>query len=84
MILCTEIFKKLSNLNLVFLKYIFHLRETEWLLRNKYNRNLEIPEKNSQVRFGSKSLKFLGSVIWNTLQHHIKSPIWKFQKRTEI
>ena len=67
-ILCTEIFKTLKNLNLVFLKNTFRLRETEQPVRNKYKLGLEIPKRN-EVRFVSKNLKCLGptyrhKVIW--------------------
>ena len=71
-ILCTENFKILSNLNPVFLKNIFLSREIERPVQNKYKLNLAIPKRN-QVKFGFKSLKYLGPTIWNTLPHHIKS-----------
>ena len=59
-------------MNPVFLKNIFHLRETEQPLRNKNKLNLEIPKTN-QMKFGSESLKCLGPTIWITLTHHINS-----------
>ena len=34
--------------------------------------NLEIPKSN-QVRFGTKSLRYLGAKVWTSLQYHIKS-----------
>ena len=44
-ILCTKIFKTLNNLSPVFLKTIFHFRETERPIRNEYRLNLEMPKK---------------------------------------
>ena len=34
--------------------------------------NLEIPKSN-QVRFGMKSLRYLGPKVWNSLPQHIQS-----------
>ena len=33
--------------------------------------NIEIPKSN-QVRFGKKSLRYLGPKAWNSLPYHIK------------
>ena len=44
-------------MNLVFLKNIFHLRESERPARNNYKLNLEISKRN-QVRFNLKSQMF--------------------------
>ena len=40
--------------------------------REKYKLNVKIPKSN-QVRFGTKSLRCLGSKVWNSLPYHIKS-----------
>ena len=40
--------------------------------REKYKLNLEIPKSN-QVRFGTKSLRYLGLKVWTSLPYHIKS-----------
>ena len=57
-----EIYKTINNLNPTFMNEIFRLRLTNRPIREKYKLNLEIPEIN-QVRFGTKSLRYLGP--WN-------------------
>ena len=61
--LCIEIFKILNDINLCFTKYIFRLCMTNRLTQEKHKLksklNLEIPKSN-QVRFGTKSLRYLG------------------------
>ena len=57
--LCIEIFKTLNDINPSFIKGIFKLRMTNRPTREKYKLNLEIPKSN-QVRFGTKSLRYLG------------------------
>ena len=61
--LCIESFKILNDINLCFTKYIFRLWMTNRLTREKHKLksklNLEIPKSN-QVRFGTKSLRYLG------------------------
>ena len=57
--LCIEIFKTLNDINPSFIKDIFKLRMTNRPTREKYKLNLEIPKSN-QVRFGTKSLRYLG------------------------
>ena len=64
--LCIEIFKTLSDINLSFIKDIFQLRMTTRPTREKYKLNLEIPKSN-QVRFGTKSLRYLSPKVWNSL-----------------
>ena len=59
--LCIEIFKSL-NINPSFIKDIFKLRMTNRPTREKYKLNLEIPKSN-QVRFGTKSLRYLGPKV---------------------
>ena len=54
------------------MKGIFQLRMTNRPTREKYKLNLEI-RKSNQVRFGTKSLRFLGPKFWNSLPGHIKS-----------
>ena len=70
--LCIKIFKTLSDINPSFIKDIFKLRMTNRLTGEKYKLNLEIPKSN-QVRFGTKSLRYLGPKVWNSLPYHIKS-----------
>ena len=69
--LCKEIFKPLNNFNLVFLKEIFCIKESNRPVREKYKLNLQTPKIN-QVRFSIKSLRSLGPKIWNTFPYHIR------------
>ena len=70
--LCKEVFKSPNNLNPVFLKEIFYVKESNRPIREKYKSKLQIPKIN-QVRFGTKSLRSLGLIIRNTLRYHIKT-----------
>ena len=70
--LCIEIFKTLNDINPSFIKHIFELRMTSRPTREKYELNLEILKSN-QVIFGTKSLKYLGPEVWNSLPYHIKT-----------
>ena len=70
--LCIEIFKTVNNLNPIFMKEMFKLRETNRLVREQYMMNLDFP-KFHQVTLGNKSLRILGAIIWNTLPFHVKS-----------
>ena len=63
-----EVFETLNNLNLVFMKDIFHYSPN--LTHKKHN--LYIQTQNT-TRFGNKSLRAFGANIWNTLPEHIKS-----------
>ena len=69
---CIEVFKTLNDINPTFIKDIFKLRMTNRPTREKYKLNLEIP-KSIQIRFGTKSLRYLGPKVWNSLPYHIKS-----------
>ena len=40
--------------------------------RDRYKMNLNIPRRN-HVTFGTKSLKFYGTIIWNALPVNIKT-----------
>ena len=70
--LCIEIFKTLNDINPSFIKDIFKLRMTNRPTPEKYKLNLEIP-KSTQVRFGTKILRYLDPKVWNSLPYHIKS-----------
>ena len=70
--LCIEIFKTLNDINPSCTEDIFKLRMANRPTREKYKLNLEIPKSN-QVRFGTKSLRYLGPKVWNSLPYHIKS-----------
>ena len=69
---CIEVFKTLNDINPTFIKDIFKLRMTNRPTREKYKLNLEIPKSN-QVRFGTKSLRYLGPKVWNSLRYHRKA-----------
>ena len=70
-----KLFKKSGKINVrnycTLWKEIFRLRITNCPKREKYKVNLATPKSN-QVRFGTKSLKYLGRKVW-TLPYNIKS-----------
>ena len=70
--LCIKIFKTLNDINPTFMKDIFKLRMANRPTGEKYKLNLEIPKSN-QVRFGTKSLRYIGPNVWKPLPYHIKS-----------
>ena len=70
--LCVEIYKTLNDLNPSFMNDIFKLKINGREVRDKYKLNLDIPKWNQRT-FGYKSLKVLGSEIWNNLPYHVKS-----------
>ena len=67
-----KIFESINNINPKFVKETFRLRITNCPTKEKYKVNLETPKSN-QVRFGTKSLRYLVRKIWNTLPYNIKS-----------
>ena len=71
-VVCIEISKILNDFSPSFIKDIFKLGMTNRPAREKYELNLEIPKSN-QVRFGTKSLRYLDPKDWNSLPYHIKS-----------
>ena len=70
--LCIEIFKTLNDITPSFIKDIFKLRMSNRPTQKKNNLNLEIPKSN-QVRFGTKSLIYLGPKVWKSLPYNVKS-----------
>ena len=70
--LCAEIYKILNDLNPSLMREIFETRKTKRAVRERYKINLEISSVN-QASFGTKSLRFYGTKIWNSLPYHIKS-----------
>ena len=66
-----KIFKTFNDINPSFIKEIFQLKMTSRPTREKYKLNLEIPKQN-QVRFGTKSLRYLRPKVWNFLPYHIQ------------
>ena len=80
-LLATEIFKTLNNKNPSYLKYIFEINHNRTSERFKYNIKSQSFKK---VRFGKKSLRVLGPILWNSLPNDIKSSnsLYKFKKET--
>ena len=70
--LCIEIFKTLNDINRSFINNIFKLRMTNRPTQEKYKLNPEIPKSN-QLKFGTKSLRYLGPKVCNSLLYNIKS-----------
>ena len=70
--LCVEIYKTLNDLNSSFMRENFETRKTKRAVSERYKINLEIPRVN-QTSFGTKSFRFYGPKIWNSLPYHIKS-----------
>ena len=68
--LMTEIYKSLNKENSKLMWDIFLLKNVPYNLRNKSLVNL--PQANSST-YGTNSLIFKGSIIWNTLPNFIKS-----------
>ena len=71
-VVCVLKFSKLSDFSPSFIKDIFKLGMMNRPAREKYKLNLEIPKSN-QVRFGTKSLRYLGPKVWNSLRYHRKA-----------
>ena len=61
--LAVEVFKTLNNMNPEYMKEMFH--KTAFLTHRTLN-------ENNTVKYGNKSLRFLGSHISNSLPHQIK------------
>ena len=68
--LCTEIFKRINNLNPSYVKDIFQLEVNNRPVRKQQQNNL-IKVSARTATFGTKSLS-LGPTIWNKLPEHIK------------
>ena len=69
---CIEIYKTINSLNSDFMKNVFEVKTNNWIAREKYKSNLNIPRTN-QVTFGTNSLKSYGPKIWNALPFSIKT-----------
>ena len=67
-----EIYKTLNDLNPSFTKEIVEKSDENQVTRDRYKLNLNIRRRN-QVTFGTKSLKFYGTKIWNALPVNIKT-----------
>ena len=68
--LMIEIFKSLNNDGPLIIKEIFQMKDQSYNLRN--NNNLQLPPSKSTT-FGTNSLVFKGSLIWNMLSPLIKN-----------
>ena len=69
-ILATEIFKTINNLNPIYMKDIF--QKTIFRTSERLKFNLK-SQKYNQVKYGKKSLRVLGPILWNSLPNQIKS-----------
>ena len=70
--LMIEIFKSIHGDGPLIVKELFTLKQPSHILRNKYT--IQLPSARSTT-FGTNSLVFKGSIIWNTLPSHIKNSI---------
>ena len=70
--LCVELYTTINKLNPNFMRDYFKLRFTTRPVREKYKINMIIPKFN-QVSCGKKSLRTLGTKLWNNLPHHVES-----------
>ena len=69
-VLATEIYKTLNNLNPTYMKDIFKKSSHRRSERLMYN--IDVPKYN-QNKFGRKSLRVLGHMLWNSLPNEAKS-----------
>ena len=69
-VLATEIFKTLNDLNPSYMKDIFKTSKHRRSERLKFN--IEVPKYN-QIKYGKKSLRVLGPMLWNSLPIGAKS-----------
>ena len=70
-ILCTEIYKTISEMNPTYIKGIFHQYTTDRPVRSQYLCNLKVVRVN-QNTFGTNSLTSLGPKIWNNIPCSLK------------
>ena len=68
--LCTEIFKRLNNLNAPCMKNLFHRKASIYSLRS--SNDLLVPRVN-QTTIELRSIRYEGAVMWNHLPKHIKT-----------
>ena len=72
--LCIEIYKTISSLNPDFMKKNLEMKKNNWVARDRYKLNLNIP-RIKQVMFANDSLKSYGPKIWNAQD---SSKLWCF------
>ena len=68
--LLIEIYKSINNLSPPIVKNFFGLKNTRYDLRSK--QLLKLPE-TSNFRYGTQTLCFKGSLIWNMVANKIKN-----------
>ena len=68
-ILMLEVFKSVNHQNPIIIEELFHTKEQKYNLRTKFL--LRIPEVKSKT-YGTNSLLFKASIIWNTLSNKYK------------
>ena len=69
-LLAIEIYKTMNNLNPSYMNEIFYKTNNRSSERFKYNIQTQAFK---QVRFGRKSLRVLGPILWNSLPNELKS-----------
>ena len=68
--LCIEIYKTLANMNPPYMQELFERSSSSYSTGRPYD--LMVPRVN-QTSFGSRSIKFEGSRLWNHLPQNIRS-----------
>ena len=69
-IVIVEIFKRLHDLNPIFMKDIFHYCQNK--SQKKHNLHNHNVHSRNTSRYGNNSLRVLGAHIWNRLPENIK------------
>ena len=65
----SEVFKSLHDLNPVFMKDMFEVKEISYDLRD---RNILHQPKFQKITYGKMTFKYYGSHIWNMLPNKLK------------
>ncbi len=68
-IISTEVFKSLNSLNPIFMKEMFHVKETSYNLRD--SSLMYLPSFN-KIMYEKNTFKYYGSHLWNLLPTDIK------------
>jgi hypothetical protein len=64
-----EVFKSLNDLNPIFMKRMFNLKDTEYDLRNTH---ILVQPKFDKMRYGKATFSYYGAHLWNLLPNDIK------------
>ena len=68
-LLMTEIFKTKNNVNPIFMKDIFAIKNSYYSLRNP--NNLQLP-KIRTTKYGTENIQFRGCSVWSSLPNSLK------------